>query len=324
MRAWFGERPDKQGKARAFPRLEPQAAAIFAACGRIRARFCGKAAIPYGNRPGCGPGGEKPQKSAANPALLRQRRGYSTGMHALRAPATTLEPTFMNIRTSLLALLLLGGAASGHAALERAQLAQIHDSVEQLLHKQTAGLPGKVSFTLGEIDARLKLPACPAAEAFIPAGVRLWGNASVGVRCSGNKPWTIYVPVSIKVLTGVVVAARALTQGRAIELSDLAVQEADLGQLPGAVITDPAQAVGRIVTLSVAPGQPLRQDLLRSPPVIQQGQSVSLRVQGAGFKVSAEGKAVTNAAEGQVAQVRTSSGRSISGIARPGAIVEVQ
>lgn len=230
----------------------------------------------------------------------------------------------MNIRNSILALVLLGVAALCHASIEPAQLAQIHKSVEQLVRQQTTGLPGKVSFTLGAIDTRLSLPACPAPEAFIPAGVRLWGNATVGVRCGGSNPWTIYIPVSVKILTGVVVAARALTQGRPIELNDLSLQEADLGQLPVAVITDPAQAVGRIATLSIAPGQPLRQDLLRSPPVIQQGQSVTLRAQGAGFRVSAEGKAVSNAAEGQVAQVRTPSGHTVNGIARLGAIVDIQ
>ena len=230
----------------------------------------------------------------------------------------------MNMCNTLLAWLLLAAAPLCQAALEPAQLAQIQNSVEHLLRNQTAGLPGKVSYTLGAIDMRLNLAACPAAEAFIPAGVRLWGNATVGVRCGASNPWTIYVPVTIKILAGVVVAAHALAQGRSLESADLVMQEADLGQLPGAVIMDPAQAVGRIVTLSVAPGQPLRQDLLRSPPVIQQGQSVTLRVQGTGFKVSAEGKAVTNAAEGQVAQVRTPSGHTVNGIARFGAIVDIQ
>ncbi|MBE0621539.1 MAG: flagellar basal body P-ring formation protein FlgA [Burkholderiales bacterium] len=229
----------------------------------------------------------------------------------------------MNIRHSLLAFLLLG-ASLCQASIEPAQLTQIQKSVEQLVQRQTAGLPGKVSFTMGAIDARLNLPACPALEAFMPPGARLWGRANVGVRCSGSNPWTIYVPVSVKVLSDVVVAARALVQGRSIVEGDVMLQEADLGQLPGAVVTDLGQALGRIVTMSLAPGQPLRQDYLRSPPAVQQGQSVTLRVQGTGFRVSAAGKAVSNAAEGQVAQVRTPSGRTINGIARFGAIVDIQ
>lgn len=236
----------------------------------------------------------------------------------------TIKRTLMNIRTFVLAFLLLGCVTLCHASSEKPQLAQIHKAVEDLVRQQTAGLPGKVSFTVGAIDTRLNLPACHAPEAFVPPGARLWGNVSVGVRCSGNETWTIYVPVSVRILTGIVVAANGLVQGRSIELGDLAVQEADLGQLPGGIITEPRQAVGRIATISIAAGQPLRQDWLRSPPVIQQGQSVTLRSQGRGFKVSAEGKALTNAAEGQIVQVRTSSGRTINGIARLGGIVDVE
>jgi flagella basal body P-ring formation protein FlgA len=39
--------------------------------------------------------------------------------------------------------------------------------------------------------------------------------------------------------------------------------------------------------------------------------------------VSSEGKALNNATDGQIAQVRTSSGQTVSGIARTGGIVEV-
>jgi flagella basal body P-ring formation protein FlgA len=230
----------------------------------------------------------------------------------------------MKIRNIIPAVLLLGTITMCHAAISGPQLAQIQKSVNELVRNQTTGLPGKVSFTLGTIDTRLSLSACPAPEAFLSPGTRLWGNSSVGVRCGGNNPWTIYVPVLVKIMTGVVIAARTLVQGQLIEFADMTVQEADLGQMPGAVITEPRQAVGRIATVSIAPGQPLRQDLLRSLPVIQQGQSVILRSQGPGFMVSAKGKAVSNAAEGQIAQVRTPSGRTINGIARLGGIVEIQ
>jgi flagella basal body P-ring formation protein FlgA len=130
--------------------------------------------------------------------------------------------------------------------------------------------------------------------------------------------------VTVRVSASVVIAARALTQGKPIEAADLLQQEGDLTQLPGSVVTDPAYALGRSVTHNVAAGQPLRQDLLRAQPVIQQGQSVTLRSQGAGFKVSTEGKSLTTAAEGQLAQVRIASGQTLSGIARAGAIVDIQ
>jgi flagella basal body P-ring formation protein FlgA len=230
----------------------------------------------------------------------------------------------MKLRSALFLTLLLGTATPCGAAIEPEQLTQIQQVVEDLLRRQTAGLPGRVSYTVGAIENRLSLAPCPAAEAFIPAGVRLWGNANIGVRCSGSSAWTIYVPVTVRISTGIVIAARALTQGRPIEAADLLLQEGDITQLPASVVTDPAFALGRSVTHNIAAGQPLRQDMLRSQPVIQQGQSVTVRSQGPGFKVSTEGKALTTAAEGQVAQVRIASGQTVSGIARVGAIVEIQ
>ncbi len=214
-------------------------------------------------------------------------------------------------------------AGACHAALDATQVAQIRRSVEALVQQQTLGLPGKVSFALGPIDERLSLPRCSAVEAFVPPGVRLWGNSNIGVRCTSSAAWTLYVTVTVRVIAGVVSAAHALAQGELIDYPDLLLQEADLTQLPGAVITESRMAVGRIPVRSIAAGQPLRQDFLRSPPVVQAGQSVMLVSQGPGFKVSAEGKALGAAAEGQVAQVRTLSGHTTSGIAHAGGVVEI-
>lgn len=230
----------------------------------------------------------------------------------------------MSPRTFIMVLPLLFAVPFCMAALDAAQLTRIHNSVQEFIRIQSIGLPGKVSASVGAIDVRLSLPECAAPETFLPPGARLWGNATLGVRCAGNQPWTIYVPVSVKVMSQVLVAAHPVPQGRQIELADLLLREADLGQMPAAVITDPKMAVGRIAAAGIAAGQPLRQDLLRAPLAVQQGQSVTLRVSGAGFRVSAEGKAMTNAPEGQITQVRMPNGQSVSGIARAGGFVEIQ
>ena len=60
-----------------------------------------------------------------------------------------------------------------------------------------------------------------------------------------------------------------------------------------------------------------------APWAVQQGQNVKTISSGAGFSVSSDGKALNNAAEGQVVQVRTNTGQTVSGIARPGGIVEI-
>jgi len=53
----------------------------------------------------------------------------------------------------------------------------------------------------------------------------------------------------------------------------------------------------------------LKQDMLRAPYAVTQGQKVQLQVEGPGFKVHSEGLALSNAAEGQSVQIRTASGK---------------
>jgi flagella basal body P-ring formation protein FlgA len=97
----------------------------------------------------------------------------------------------------------------------------------------------------------------------------------------------------------------------------------DIAAMPNGIITDMAQAIGRTPTVSLAAGTPLRLDTLRSKPVVQQNQAVRLVLNGNGFSVSSEGRAIGSAGEGQVVQVRTASGTVVSGTAKAGGMVEV-
>ena len=214
-------------------------------------------------------------------------------------------------------------AAAAAAPPSRQDAASLGRTVSEFVHAQTAGLPGQVELAVGQVDPRLALPACPAPEAFLPAGGRLWGNSTVGVRCSGDKPWTVFVPVQVRVTGSYQVAARPLAAGQPISTADLTPRTGDLTQLPAGIVTDPAQAAGKTPAMGMAAGQPLRLDLLRSPLVVQQGQSVMLQSMGRGFTVRAEGKALSQAADGQVVQVRSASGTTVSGIARVGGVVDV-
>lgn len=219
--------------------------------------------------------------------------------------------------------LLLTCTSPSLADNQRQDLEAIRAGVIQFVHQQTVSQPGSVSVTTGTLEPRLLLPACPGMEFFIPAGSRLWGSSNVGVRCTAPSPWTIYVPVNIKITAEIVFAARPLQTGQKLADADILLKSDDLTQFASGVITDPKQALGKIVTFSVAPGSPLRLDMLRAPHVIQQGQSVKIIAQGRGFQVNAEGKALTSAAAGQIVSVRTPSGQIIKGTAREGGMVEV-
>jgi len=210
------------------------------------------------------------------------------------------------------------------AASDRQDHGALVRIVDTYVRKETAGLPGKVSYQVTPVDTRLNLPACPAPEAFLPPGARLWGKSTVGVRCLAPVAWTIYAAVQVEVNAEYVVTARPIAPGETIAVHDLSVMRGDLARLPVGIVVDPLHAVGKQAGLGLGAGQPLRRDMLREPVVIAQGQGVKIVSQGPGFRVSVDGRALGNAAEGQHVQVRSPSGQTVSGIARTGGIVEVR
>ncbi len=193
----------------------------------------------------------------------------------------------------------------------------LRNSVEQFLQVQSNGLPGKVTVTVGAVDPRLSLAACPAPQAFMAPGARAWGKTTVGVRCTAPSNWTIYLQANVAVVGDYVASAVPLAQGQAIDASG------DLAALPAGIATDMAQVVGASTNISLPPGTPMRLDTLRRKPVVMQGQLVRVVSSGNGFQVASEGRAIGSAGDGQTVQVRTQSGQQISGVARAGGMVEV-
>lgn len=196
--------------------------------------------------------------------------------------------------------------------------------VDSYVKGETETLPGEVIVSQGKIDNRITLPKCSKLEAFVPTGSRLWGNASVGVRCNNPSSWTIYVQINIQVMADVIHAARPLTRGTPLVAEDIKLQRVNLTQMPEGIFTELSQVIGKVPLSSLSSGQLLRQSALRLPHVILRGQKVTLHIQGQGFSVSSEGIALADASEGQVVQVRNEAGRVISGIARDDGIVVVR
>jgi flagella basal body P-ring formation protein FlgA len=196
------------------------------------------------------------------------------------------------------------------------------DTAERYVRLQTQGLPGKITITMGKLDVG-RLPPCSAHEAYSPPGTRLSGKTYIGVRCLGPNIWSALVPVHIAVTSNYVTTTRPLAAGQTLQAGDLTTLSGDLSSLPTGVVTDPEAAIGKTLRNSLGAGQALRGDQLQAPLVVRQGMSVRLVSRGSGFAVSAEGKAVNNAAEGQMVQIRMSSGQTLSGIAQADGSVEI-
>lgn len=190
------------------------------------------------------------------------------------------------------------------------------------LQQQIAGLPGKTTATVTTAFPR-GLVACTTLEPFLPTGARLWGRTTVGVRCAGERPWTVYLQAKVAVQATYYVAARQIAPGEPLSAADLVARDGDLTVMPLAVITDPAQAIGSTALARISAGLPLRQDMLKSAASVSAGQTVRVVAAGPGFTISAEGSVLANAAPGQSVRVRMAAGQIVTAIVKDAGTVEI-
>lgn len=208
----------------------------------------------------------------------------------------------------------LAAPQQNHAAIRAAALAYAQT--------QSNNLPGEVHIEVNALDPRLKLAPCDTLQAFLPAGARLLGNTSIGVRCNEQSGWRVFLQAKIGVTTDLLVASRPVAQGTRLSAADFHLQRGELTR-PG-LITAPEQIIGKTLKFSIAAGQVLRQDMLRAPLLIRQGQTVALRAHGNGFVVSQQGIALNDSGAGEVARVRTNTSQVISGRAVAAGLAEVR
>lgn len=200
--------------------------------------------------------------------------------------------------------------------------ADITKTVESFLRAQTPAQNGQVSVDVTLPPKPERFAACRAWQAFLPAGARAWGAVSVGVRCTQNARFSLYVRARIRINGTYLVAARPIGIGQAVSTEDIRIVEGELTAQAPDLLRNQSQAVGLTARVPIAPDRPLLASLLRAEAVIMAGQTVKVVSQGNGFSVSNEGQAITTAVQGQTVQVRLPGGGTVTGIAVGQGVVE--
>lgn len=179
-----------------------------------------------------------------------------------------------------------------------------------------AGAPAnaRVSVEIGQLDARLRLAPCQQVQPYLPPGMSMWGKTRVGLRCTdGLARWNVTLPVRVAVFGRAVVATGPLPAGVNLSQDQLALADIDIAAEPGAVYTDPAQLVGRVLARPLAASDAIRAPALKSRQWFAAGETVQVQAVGEGFAVASEAQALNAGLEGQEVRVRFESGRVASG-----------
>jgi len=175
-----------------------------------------------------------------------------------------------------------------------------------------------------KLDSRLQLPLCDRPlGAFLLPGQRESGFLSVGVRCEGGHPWTLYNKVRVKAYRDVVVLKNAVRQGSMLTEADLGLEKRDLAALRGSYFTSFDPIVNRPVKRTLAAGAVLSPEWLSVPKMIRRGQKVIIQAESSHFAVKMSGQALSDGEAGQRIRVRNDqSARIVEGtVAGPGLVL---
>jgi flagella basal body P-ring formation protein FlgA len=239
----------------------------------------------------------------------------------------------MPVNSLTLSILLAGIGLWGWASPARAQavetpnqsLAAVRGAAESALRRQIGPAATGVILEAANLDARLRLAACPAplaVEVALPRGTQ--SRVLARVACKNTVFWTLNVPVDIHRKADVLVTRRALGRGQAIAATDVVVQSRVLPGLTSSYVSRPADLAGRLTRRPIPEGTAITADALDAALLIHRGQSVVLRARAGGLEVSAPGMAMADAAADQRVRVRNlNSLKIIEGVADTAGVVRV-
>ena len=191
-------------------------------------------------------------------------------------------------------------------------LEAIRAAVKDYLIEHNTPEQGRQEIIVGNLDPRLRLGACDRKlDVFKPAGSRMRGNTTIGVRCQSSKPWKLYVPVSIKIYKPVLAAGRYLPRGTVIKEQDLQIVDGDVATLGHGYFTEYEHVVGKVVKQAMLAGKVVNPYHISNPKIVRRGESVTILAGNAGFEIRMKGKAMMDGTSGDLIKVRNMKSKRI-------------
>lgn len=228
-------------------------------------------------------------------------------------------------RLSSLSIFVLALAFAPFVYASTQPLNTIQAAAETYVRSRLPEGSAKHFVTASDLDPRLRLQACEAPlEAFAPHTNSFAARTTVGVRCSGPAPWTLYVPVAVETEVSVLVLRRALARRAAVTLADV---EPQVRRLPGTAahfISDAARLQGHRLRRALPAGTALTADALAPDILVRRGQQVTLIAETGGVEIRARGQALTEGgARDRVRVQNVSSLKVVEGVVESDSVVRV-
>lgn len=246
---------------------------------------------------------------------------------ALYRRDTQMYKTFVKALTFTGLLLGLSAASPEAAASEWHNLEAIQKVAEDFVSSQLETTAyAEVSVVANKLDPRLRLAHCeqPLTPFSTTSGIRA-GRTTVGVRCEGLSPWTLYVALQINATVSVVTLKGPLPRGSVVTAEDLQLSNKPVATLPAQYLTDLKDVLGKELTRNLGADTVIAPAMLKAQPAVSKGQEVVILASSPNFQVKMAGTAMQNGAKGErIAVKNNNSGRTVQAVILDNHTVRVQ
>ena len=218
------------------------------------------------------------------------------------------------IKATLICLFgtILCHSASVSAVTAFHSLSDINAAAKQHINERLSKMYEEFTVTLTPLDNRLKLTPCDTPlEAFTPPGAKSHGNTTVGVKCAGPKPWSIYVPARVAAFANVFVFTSALPARTPISEEHLQMQKVDVSTTYFGTYNALQDIVGYETRYPVRAYEVVSSNKIQMPKLVKTGESVTIISKFKGIAVRASGTALTDGVKGDRIRVRNHSSKRI-------------
>lgn len=215
-----------------------------------------------------------------------------------------------NMKHITFLFILLLAAEIGLAAPMQS-VPSIQNSVNQYINASLEP-GGKYEIGVVQIDPHLQLPQCEQTlQVFGQSGDIKPGRNTVGVRCHGEKGWTIYSVVSVKAFKDVLVLKKSLNRNDIIRAEHLGVETRDTGLLQQGYLVDPEEIANKQAVRNIPAGSVLNRQHYADLTLVKRGERVTIQSAKVGMLISAVGTAMADGAKGQKINVKNMSSQRV-------------
>lgn len=239
------------------------------------------------------------------PLRLRQHQIDPATVHVIAPERVTVVRAFQTLPGQALV------EAATHQALERLEALDPNGGPYTLV---PISRPGEIRIPLGDVSLLARPEEAPAPFTVL--------RVAVMIRVDGRDYQTLPLAFRVARQQRVVVASRVLEPKAALDAADFRLELRPSTEAPPGALTAVTDPEDLEVVRSIRPGEVLTERLLRRKVVVRRGETVTLLLEGRGFRVTARGEAREDARRGDVVRVvNPTSKREVMGrVEGPGVV----